>query len=454
MGNHETYPGPKSRAMLEEMTHYVLAEPKPFVLDLPHCEGMWLATVDGQRIFDWAGYFGSKLLGHNHPGLQEPEYLRRLATAANNKVANPDFLTPECLAYYRLLHASAPECMRNEQLEVYAVNSGAEAVENMMKYLLNLHNEKVRGQGGYSGVRRFIYFDRAFHGRTVFALNVTQLEHDPMVTKDFRGIVPGNIQAPFPSIDTSRSESWNTTRREQSLAVIEDCLRRYRGEIVAMVVEPIQGAGGQRMASPEFFRALSDLAHRYDVYLGFDEVQTAGGQTGSMFAIDQFDLPHPPQAVAVAKKFGNGAVYMLEPMADRGILDSTWGGCLSDMVRWCREMEIVREEQLIEQVPVKADVLIRGLESLADRYHDRIFNIRGMGLYQGFTLRDPAKKAELLRVALEEEQLLLLGAGVQTIRFRPVLDVTLEDIQRMLEKLDRTLAKLGPARRPADSLAR
>ena len=439
------FPGERSRQMIEELQRYVVVEPKPFVLDLARCRGMYLATVDGQRVFDWAGYYGSKLLGHNHPRLQEPEYLRRLALAANNKTANPDFLTEECLEYYRLLHRIAPRCMRNDRLEVYAVNSGAEAVENMMKYLINLHDEKMARRGATPGMRRFLYFDRAFHGRTVFALNVTQLEHDPVVTKDFHGFVPGNVQVPFPSTDSSQPAEWNDRRTDTSLAIIEDCLRRYRGEIVAIIVEPLQGAGGQRVAQPRFFGQLSALAHEYDVFLGFDEVQTAGGQTGTMFAVDQFDLPHPPQAVAAAKKFANGVVYMLYPMNDRGVLDSTWGGNLADMVRFVQEMRIVEEEGLIEQVPAKAERMVAGLNELASSFGDLIFNVRGMGLYQGFSLRRPADRARLLEIALQQEEMLLLGAGVQSIRFRPVLDVTVADIERMREKLHRCLARLRAA---------
>jgi len=160
--------------MLEELSQYVIATPYQFVVDLEKSEGMWLATVDGQRLFDWAGYFGSKLIGHNHPGLYEPTYVQRLVRAANNKVANPDFLTPECLAYYRMLYRLAPEIMKSNRLEVYAVNSGAEAVENMMKYLVATHNAKVAAKGRTHTGRRFLYFDKAFHGRTVFALGVTQ----------------------------------------------------------------------------------------------------------------------------------------------------------------------------------------------------------------------------------------------------------------------------------------
>ncbi|HYD40677.1 MAG TPA: aminotransferase class III-fold pyridoxal phosphate-dependent enzyme [Anaeromyxobacter sp.] len=439
------FPGPKSQELIRELSRYVVVEPYPFVLDLPRCRGMWLVTVDGERIFDWAGYYGAKLLGHNHPRLLEPEYAARLVHAANNKVANPDFLTPECLAYYRLLHELAPRCMRNDRLEVYVVNSGAEAVENMMKYMINLHAEKLRARGESPDVRRFVYFESAFHGRTIFALNVTQLKHDPIVTAGFQGFVPGNLQVPFPHFDSSRREADNVAECDASLAIVEDCLARYGREVVGIVVEPIQGAGGHRTSLPRFFQGLSALAHRFEVPLGFDEVQTAGGQTGTVFAIDQLDLPHPPTAVAVAKKFGNGVVYMHHSMADHGVLDSTWGGTLADMVRFVEEMRIVRSEELIEQVPRKAEALTRGLADLERRYADFVFNVRGMGLYQGFSLRRPGDKARLLDLALEREGLLLLGAGGQSIRFRPPLDVTAGDIELMLEMLGRCLGALADA---------
>jgi L-lysine 6-transaminase len=160
-----------------------------------------------------------------------------------------------------------------------------------------------------------------------------------------------------------------------------------------------------------------------------------------MFACDLFDLPHPPQAVAVAKKFGNGAVYMLHPMEDRGILDSTWGGSLADMVRFVQEMRIVREEKLIEAVSEKTDLLTTGLAALARKYPARIGNVRGLGLYQGFSLKPPLTSGQFTHRALEEEQMLLLGAAGHSVRLRPNLNVTLADIQLLLEKLDAILAK-------------
>ncbi|HXI72885.1 MAG TPA: aminotransferase class III-fold pyridoxal phosphate-dependent enzyme [Verrucomicrobiae bacterium] len=434
-------PGPLATAMIHELAHYVITEVQPVVVDLARCEGMWLMTVDGQRIFDWAGYYASKLLGHNHPGLYETDYLQRLVRAANNKVANPDFLTAECLEYYRTLHRLAPRCMRNPQLEVYAVNSGAEALENLMKYFINLHHERSGGLAPRGEKLRFIYFDQAFHGRTIFALNVTQTL-DPVATKDFHGLIPGNIQVPFPGINTSEPQEKNRARTDEVLQRIEHFLERYAGEVVGMIVEPIQGAGGHRVAEPEFFQGLSRLAHAHGIFLGFDEVQTAGGPTGDVFMVDQLDLPHPPQAVAVAKKFGCGAVYMLRPMEDKGVLDSTWGGPLVDMVRFVQELKIVERENLVAAAKVNGEKLAAGLRALEKKFAGLIYNVRGQGLYQGFSLGSPALRNRLEAMALQEERLLLLGAGSDSIRLRPNLNVTDQDIAQLLELLECCLRRL------------
>ena len=432
------YPGPLSRDMIAEMQRYVIYHPWPFAVDLAGCDGMSLATVDGQRIFDWAGYYGSKLIGHNHPRLQEPAYLKALTLAANNKVANPDFLTVECLNYYRLLYRLSPQTMQGlGTREVYAVNSGAEAVENMLKYLLSWHNAKRQKRGGHSGSsnRRFLYFDQAFHGRTVYALQVTQTL-DPVATQDFHGLAAsGNIKVPFPAIDNDAPPAENDARTRQSLELIESILSQMGEEIVGIIVEPIQGAGGQRTAQPAWFQGLSRLCHQYSIGLGVDEVQTSAGPTGTLFAIDKFDLPYPPQAVAVGKKFALGALFMREPLGDIGVLDSTWGGGLADMVRFCQEWRVVEEEGLIGAAATGGEQLAAGLSDLQARFPDVIRNVRGMGLYQGFTLIKPEMRGRLSEIALQEYDLLLLGAGADSIRTRPNLSVTPAEIDHFLALL-------------------
>lgn len=437
------YPKSLSATMLEELSSYVIAEPYPFVVDLEHSQGMTLATVDGDRIFDWCGLYGSKLLGYNHPRLFEADYTKQLVLAANTKMANPDFLTPQCLAYYRLLHRLAPKCMQaGGRVEVYAVNSGAEAVENMMKYLINLHHHKQQKKGKAVLNHRFIYFDQAFHGRTVYTLNITKLANDPVATRDFQGLIPGNMQVPFPAYDTRLSDAENGRVVDEALNNLEYLMKNHGDEIAGVILEPMQGAGGHRLAIPRFYQGLSALCHKYDIGWGLDEVQTSGGQMGEVFAIDLFDVPHPPQAVATAKKFGNGAVYMLNSMQDIGVLDSTWGGTLSDMVRFVQEWQIVEDERLLEAVAAKAETLVAGLQALVERFPEKISNVRGLGLYQGFTVAGAGNKGRLVDLALETENLLLLGAGTDSIRFRPPLDVTYADTDEMLSRLGRVLERL------------
>ena len=439
MSNPSSFPGPISAAMLDELSKYVIATPYPFVLDLEKCEGMWLQTVDGQRLFDWAGYFGSKLIGHNHPGLYEPDYVKRLVRAANNKVANPDFLTKECLDYYRMLYRVAPDVMKSDNLEVYAVNSGAEAVENMMKYLIAKYNLKRMEKGLPAGNRRFLYFNKAFHGRTVFALGVTETI-DPVATKDFHGLtMGGNIMLPFPAFNSDWADEINQKNADLVLHQVESALTLMRDEIVGIIVEPIQGAGGQRVATKAFWQGLSRLAHENGVYLAFDEVQTGLGATGRMWAIDHFDLPYPPQAIATGKKFGCGVVFMREPLEDVGVLDSTWGGTLADMVRVVREMEIVDQEGLIARAAENGERLAVGLRALVAKYPEIASNVRGLGLYQGFSLDTPGRKAAVVTVAREQFGLLLLGAGQRSIRTRPNLSVTAEDIDAFLDLLDQVI---------------
>jgi len=437
------FPGPISARMLDELGEYVIATPYPFAIDLEKCDGMWLVTVDGQRLFDWVGYYGSKLLGHNHPGLYEPQYTKRLILAANNKVANPDFLTAECLDYYRMLHRLAPEVMQNHRLEVYSVNSGAEAVENMMKYLVAKFNQKQEGKSRQVASRRFIYFDHAFHGRTVYALGVTQTV-DPVATKDFHGLTSGgNLKLAFPAYDSDQSREQNLQVVQSALEGVESLLRFMSDEIVAIIVEPIQGAGGHRVAMPEFFRGLSELSEKYGIYLAFDEVQTGLGATGKMWAIDHFDLPYPPQAVATGKKFGNGVVYMLDPLQDVGVLDSTWGGNLADMVRVVREIEILEEECLIQKAATNGGRLAAGLRTLANKHRPVMFNVRGLGLYQGFSLDSPERKSALIQSARDNQGLLLLGAGKRSIRTRPNLNVTADEIDLFIDLLDEALTNVS-----------
>jgi len=423
-----------------------LTENYPFALDLRACHGSYLHTVEGQDILDWAGFYGSKMIAYNHPRLYDPAYVERLLVAANNKVPNPDYFTPECLAFYRKLASYAPECMKNAaDLEVYAVNSGAEAIENMMKYLISKHNRHT-SQSRKGLPKRFIFFKNSFHGRTVFALSITNIQKE-VITGDFQTLYSHNLQASFPSCCFSppgedRYQAMNDQIIDRSLFEIERYLDNYPGQVVGVICEPIQSAGGHHVTLPRFFHELSGLTASHHVYLAFDEIQTGLGSTGRTYAIDHYDLAEPPQAVAVAKKMGVGAIFMLDRLEDVGVLDSTWGGPLVDMVRVTQELEIVEEEGLIPAAAVKGETVRNGLWELARKYPGWMENIRGTGLCLGFTVPGGCRD-RVVETALHEELLLLLEAGFDSIRLRPNLSITREEIEEFFLRLERTLILLA-----------
>jgi L-lysine 6-transaminase len=263
-----------------------------------------------------------------------------------------------------------------------------------------------------------------------------------MLTKDFLGFLPGNVQIPFPAYVQNHSEQENFAEVNRVLELVEKTLQSYQNEVVGIIVEPIQGAGGHRIALKEFFQGLSRLSNQYEVGLGFDEVQTAGGQTGTFFAVEQFDLPYPPHAIASAKKMGTGVVIMSESMDDEGVLDSTWGGHLVDMIRFTEEMKIVRKEKLIEQVQQKSEHLNQHLDNLVFEFPHLIHNRRGMGIYQGFSFYSKEHKSVFLETMLQEKNYFLMGAGPESIRLRPTLDISLYDCTDLASTIQAVLRSL------------
>jgi L-lysine 6-transaminase len=426
-----------SKTLLDDMRRLGIMEPRDFVIDLAKCHGSYLVTVEGREIADWAGYYGSRLLSHNHPAYREPAFMERLHHACVNKVSNPDFVTPELVAYYRLLHRVAPTCMTGTKLRTFTVNSGAEAVENALKYCIAQYHHSRGGINSRTPNPRFMSFYGGFHGRTVYALHVTDMPHNEDATQAYHPLIENqSIKIPFPGSDMNSVSI--------ALEFARTAMQRHQRELAGIIVEPMQGAGGHNVTLPMFFQGLSELAHQHAIPLIFDEVQTGGGLTGTMWACDQFDLPHPPTCVVSAKKFGCGVIYMNDLIPTPGILDSTWSGHIADMVRVVHEFDVIEREGLLRLVGDRARRLTEGLREL-QRRHNWVINIRGMGLYQGFSVGGSGgteARDELVRRALIDEDLLVLKAGLDTVRFRPNICVTNTEIDDLLERLDRLFCAL------------
>jgi L-lysine 6-transaminase len=218
-------------------------------------------------------------------------------------------------------------------------------------------------------------------------------------------------------------------------------------DIACFIAEPIQGEGGDNHLRAEFLQAMQDMCHEYDALFILDEVQTGVGATGTAWAYQQLGLE--PDIVAFAKKVQVGGI-----MAGRRIddvptnvfavssrINSTWGGGLVDMVRSTRILEIIEADGLFEHAAKVGDFFLHGLHDLGDHHPTLVSNVRGRGLMCALDLPDAATRDEVIS-GLREERVLVLACGGRSVRFRPALSATEDEIRTGLGALDRVLTSI------------
>jgi len=203
---------------------------------------------------------------------------------------------------------------------------------------------------------------------------------------------------------------------------------------------------------PEFLQAMQALCHDYDALFVLDEVQTGVGITGTAWAYQQLGLE--PDVVAFGKKVQVGGIMAgrrVDEVAENVFqvssrINSTWGGGLTDMVRSRRILEIIEAEGLFDQAATTGGYLLDELQDLGDRHSGLVSNVRGRGLMCAIDLPDPGLRDRAI-VMLRETQVLVLPCGERTIRFRPALNVTTDELKVGVRALDDVLGRLAAADR-------
>ena len=481
---------PASHAALQAASHGLFFS-LPVAFDPAESVGPYLAVVDrdaaGQpyRFLDMGALIATQAFGENDPAVVRAvlESLPFVTT----RYAHSEYQTVLSLRLKAELNRIAPAGTPRH----FIVNTGAEAVENAIKsVLMNRVMTSPDGDGGF-----IVSFEGAFHGRTLGALAVTHRKkarlgfptfdwpHIPFPAEEARSpketarreerslkqlwdlLVSGRLPHAEKSKETYKREMDSIDEflarpdsggpacdvgvvdafvEAQRANLAPDVVRRAK-RVAAVLVEPIQGEGGVRLASARFMRRLRLLTRIYDVPLIFDEVQTGFGMTGRLWAHELFDLPCPPDVVTWAKKAQNGVLFVSEELAtffqEEKKFNTTWEGDSVGMVR----LLALLDKLDLDQIRRTGERSRSGLEALAREHREILRNVRGAGVMLAFdVLRGDWCEALLDRAF--RRGLVLLRAGERSVRFYPRYDTEPSAIDEALSILGLAIEDLAGRR--------
>ncbi|SEQ35095.1 aminotransferase class III-fold pyridoxal phosphate-dependent enzyme [Natrinema salaciae] len=442
----DSIPGERASEWVEY--HHQYAAPSTYVYEFVwdaggEATGPFCTDVDGNVLLDFTSHVAAAPLGYNNPTIRTK--LREFDIVDPLKIAGQDFYVsggggrpddPDFPGPTQLMDRLVAMTDHYDMDRVFLSNSGAEAIENAIKICY--------AAGGH----RAFTFDGAFHGRTLGALSLNRSK-----TAHRSGFpeVPGVVSVPYPATDEAYRTRWRTDGPGGN--VVADALHPERGvvdpdEVAYLILEPIQGEGGYRVAHPEFARDLEALRDRYDLTVIADEIQSGLGRTGELWAVDHLDLT--PDVITSAKGLRVGATISRSDVfpAEKSRLSSTWGaGDLIAAMQGVLTIDTIHEENLLANVRERGEQLrTRLADAVEDGNAPGIVDIRGRGLMLAVEFDTKARRDAVLESAFNHG-LLTLGCGYKTLRLLPPLDVTEREIELgtrlLLESLER-VADEGP----------
>jgi L-lysine 6-transaminase len=383
-------------------------------------------------------------VGLNHPRMKDAEFQAKLLRAALANPTNSDVYTVEMAEFVATFGRLAiPDYLPH----LFLIAGGTLGVENALKAAMDW---KVRQnfRKGYREERghQVLHFRESFHGRSGYALSLTNT--DPAKTDFFP-------KFPWPRIDnpklrfpvTPEVERDVIAAEQRAFEQIDQAFERNPDDIAAVIIEPIQAEGGDHHFRAEFLQALERVCRERECFFIVDEVQTGIGITGKMWGHEHFGIR--PDALAFGKKT-QCCGCLVGPRVDEephnvfkvpSRINSTWGGNLTDMVRFARFLEIIDEEGLVENARDVGAELLAGLQTIEHEEKGALRNARGRGLMIAFDLESALLRKRLLSI-FEKNGLLALPCGPRSIRFRPALNLGRSEAASGLDIVRKSLRAL------------
>ena len=436
---------------------HMLADGMSPVIDLERSHGSWLVDgVTGKEYLDLFSMYASMSVGYNHPYVLDN--IDRLTRAAVNKPANSDIYSPQMAEFVDTVGRLAQPSYLPYS---FFIEGGGLAVENALKTAFDWKAKKNMSQGKNSPKNLVIHLKDCFHGRTGYTMSLTD-SPDPRKVQYFPKFNWPRVLNPsikFPLDEKSIDEVIKL--EEKSLSQIKQVLLDNPDDVACMILEPIQGEGGDNHFRPEYFKEIKQLSLENDFLLIYDEVQTGIGITGKMWAHQHFCetncnlecISHcksmEPDIISFGKKTQCCGVFAgkrLDEIDDHVFkessrINSTFGGNLVDMVRFTIYLEIMESENLVDLVSENGSYLLSSLVSLQNEESNVVSNVRGKGLFCAFDLPSSELRNKLI-AKVEEEGALILGCGHRSIRFRPHLNISKNEIDRAMVMIKSAMSKI------------
>ncbi len=418
------------------------------VFDLKRSKGSYVFDSKRKKFFlDFFTFFASSPVGFNHPRMISPDFLEKLARVSVHKPSSSDSYTVEMAEFMEVFSRVAiPDYLPH----AFLIEGGGLAVENALKASFDYRMRKNLQAGFYRSENdedrmKIIHFRRAFHGRTGYTLSLTNT--DPIKTKYFPKFHWPRINNPAMKFPLTE-ENVNFVKHEEEIAIsqIKQAIAESGKDIAALIIEPIQAEGGDNHFRKEFFERLRELCSENDIIMIIDEVQTGIGLTGKMWAHQHYV---EPDAISFGKKTqvcGMLAGDKFDGITENvfntpGRLNSTFGGNLTDMVRFSRYLEIISEERLVDNAAQVGGYLLSRLREVEQEFPSFVSNSRGLGLFCAFDMPSGEKRLEL-RQKTFDGGLLLIGCGERTIRFRPPLNLSEPEVDEGIDIIRKALAHM------------
>lgn len=427
------------------LARHILADGYDFVMDYEKSYGSHIVDkFTGIDYLDMFSMFASGSVGYNHPYiLKNKEWLAKHATF---KPTLSDVYFKEYADFMEVFERVAiPE----ELSYCFFIEGGALAVENALKAAFDWKTRKNWVKGSKVEASQVIHFEQAFHGRSGYTLSLTNT-YDPRKYEYFPKFDWPRIVNPklhFPITDENLAQTIEVEKK--AIAQINAAIANNPDDIACIIIEPIQSEGGDNHFRLEFLQELRDICDKNDILLVFDEVQVGMGISGKMWAYQKLGVQ--PDILSFGKKSQVcGILASKEKMneveghvfEESSRINSTFGGNYVDMLRLKLILEIIEKDNLLENAEEQGALLLSSLQELSEKYPDKVSNARGVGLLCAFDLSTSEMRDTVISKLREEEHVVILSCGQTSIRFRPHLTVTAEEVKAAVDAVERVVNRI------------